>query len=209
PNSIPGLELLARRLVAEKKWSEAKGPLEKLIELYPGNVDADNSYLLLAAVHRELGETEAEQSVLEKLVALDADAVEANLRLAELSETAEDWERLTAAAERLLAINPLIRAPHRSLARAAGALDDRTTAISAYRALLRMDPVDPAEAHYRLARLLHREGELKAARRQTLQALEEAPRFRAAHRLLLELVDQTEVAAPAPEATDPATEQKP
>ena len=202
PNSIPGLDLLARRLVAEKKWSEAKEPLEKLIELHPGNVDADNSYLLLAAVYRELGETEAEQSVLEKLAALDADAVEANLRIVELSETAEDWERLAAAAERLLAINPLIRAPHRSLARAAEALDDRTTAISAYRELLRMDPVDPAEAHFRLARLLHQEGEFSAARRQTLQALEEAPRFRAAHRLLLELVDQPETTAPAPDATE-------
>jgi len=206
PNSIPGLGLLARRLVAQKKWREAKEPLEKLIALYPANVDADNPYLLLAAVHRELGETERERSVLEKLAALDADAVAANQRLVELAEAAEDWERVAAGAERLLAVNPLIRSPHRSLARAAEALDEPTRAISAYRALLRMDPVDPAEAHFRLARLLHGEGDSSAARCETLKALEEAPRFRAAHRLLLELVDRPEDAMPAPDAAEPDTE---
>jgi hypothetical protein len=49
-----------------------------------------------------------------------------------------------------------------------------------------LDPPDPAEAHYRLARLLHQAGD-PAAKRHVLQALEEAPRFREAHRLLLEI----------------------
>ena len=59
-------------------------------------------------------------------------------------------------------------------------------AISANRTLLRLDPPDPAETHYRLARLLHKRQDPEA-KRQTLQALEEAPRFRDALKLLREL----------------------
>jgi len=62
PNNIPGLQLLARRLVAEKRWHEAKEPLAKLLTLYPENVGPDSPYLPLARVHRELGETEPERS---------------------------------------------------------------------------------------------------------------------------------------------------
>ncbi len=207
PNNVPGLQLLAKRLVEEKKWREAKEPLEKLLALYPENVEAGGAYLLLARAHQELGETEAEQSVLEKLVALDGDAAEANLRLMQLYEAAEDWEGLAASAERLLAVNPLIRAPHRNLGRAAEALDETGRAIQSYRALVRMEPADPAEAHFRLARLLSRQGDLKSARRQVLKALEEAPRFRAAHRLLLELVDQPEDRAAVFGSAQPGAEQ--
>ncbi|MFH1918987.1 MAG: tetratricopeptide repeat protein, partial [Planctomycetota bacterium] len=209
PNNIPGLQLLARRLVEEKKWHEAKEPLAKLLLLYPENIGPESPYLPLARVHRELGETEPERSVLEKLAALDADAAEANLRLVELCEASEDWKGVAAAAERILAIDPLIRTAHRSLALAAEALDDPARAIPAYRALLRMGPVDPAEAHFRLARLLSGEGDLKSARRQVLQALEEAPRFREAHRLLLELVDGAEGKAGAPDSTEPAGKEPP
>ena len=207
PNNLPGLELLSRRLIDRKAWQEAKEPLEKLLTLYPENVEGGNAYLLLGRVHRELGETGAERSVLERLAALDSDAVEANLRLMELHEASEDWEGVAAGAERVLAANPLIRAPYRSLARAAEVLDDPTRAIRSYRAILRMDPVDPAEAHFRLARLLDREGDLKAARRQVLKALEEAPRFRDAHRLLLEVVERGEREAAVPVATEPGGEE--
>ena len=57
-------------------------------------------------------------------------------------------------------------------------------------ALLRMDPIDPADMHYRLGRALRRSGDLAAAKRQILYSLEEAPRFRAAHRQLLEILDE-------------------
>ena len=59
-------------------------------------------------------------------------------------------------------------------------------AIDAGRTLLRLDPPDPVGAHFQLARLLkgHNEPE---AKRQLLQAMEDAPRFREGHQLLLEL----------------------
>jgi hypothetical protein len=63
---------------------------------------------------------------------------------------------------------------------------DTHAGIEACRALLELDPPDLAGIHYRMATLLHRVGD-SAARRHVLQALEEAPRYRDALRLLLEL----------------------
>jgi tetratricopeptide (TPR) repeat protein len=61
-------------------------------------------------------------------------------------------------------------------------------AIDAYHKLLLLDPPDPAETHFQLARLLHARGGAESeAKRHVLQALEDAPRYRDAQRLLLEI----------------------
>ncbi len=192
PANLDGLRLLAAKLLEERRWPEAKEALNRMLELHPQDAGPDNAYLVLAAVHRGLNETDAERAVLEKLAALDSDAVDVYLRLIELCRESEDWEGVVRSAERVLAVNPLLPGVHRELATAAEALRDPARAIPSYRALLRMDPIDPAEMHFRLAGLLREQGDLKSARRQVLTALEEAPRFRAAHRLLLEIVDGVE-----------------
>ncbi len=199
PESLVGLQLLAAALMRDQAWQEAKRPLTELVRLYPEDTSDDCAYRMLARAHRELGETDSERAVLTSLAVLDADAVDVYRRLIEICEAEEDWAGVAENAERLLAVNPLLRAPHRQLARAAEHLGTPLRAISSYRALVRMDPVDPAESHYRLARLLHDQGDLDDARRQVLMALEEAPRFRAAQRLLLELVD-TPPGEPKPSA---------
>jgi tetratricopeptide (TPR) repeat protein len=189
PRSFPGLRMFASKLIEAERFEEAKAPLATLRALYPDHVGEDNVYALLARVHRELGETEEERAVLEELAARSGDATDAYLRLMELASSREDWEAVRKNAQRMLAVNPLVRTPHEYLAKAAEALNDAPAAIGAYRAVLSLEPFDPAETHYRLARLLRQQGEREEARRHVVLALEEAPRFRAAHRLLLELVN--------------------
>ena len=213
PTNYWALTEYAGSLVSEKKWEEAKAPLRKLIELFPENAGANNPYALLARVHRELNETESEREALEKLAALDADATDAYLRLMELGESANDWPAVARNAERFVAVNPLVPQPYRFHARASEARQQHASAIESYRTLLLLDARDPANVHFRLARLLHQTGDA-SAKRHVLQALEEAPRFRDAHRLLLELVDQPaeEPATPlpfAPEATEPVAPREP
>lgn len=209
PNSFWGLLGEGRALVAEKKHREAIAPLEKAAALYPGYGEAGGPYALLAAVHRELGDAAAERAMLEKHVALNAEAVEPRLRLAELAAAAADWAAVRDVAGQLLAINPLIPPPHQFAARAAEALGERPPAIEARRTLLLLDPLDRADHHYRLARLLVEENHLPAARREAVLALEEAPRFRDAHRLLLEIVEKSgDAAAPEP-APDPVVAPSP
>ncbi len=189
PQSFPGQRRLAAALVVEEKWAKAKDVLEKLKALYPEYVGPDNAYLQLAYVHRRLSDPAAEQKILEELAMRDGDALPAYLRLMELAETAGDWPGLAKNARRLLAVNPLIPAPYRRLGRAEMALGDRDGALTAYRALALLDDSDPALLHYQLASLLRQAGKPREALREVLKSLEEAPRFRDAHQLLLELVE--------------------
>jgi len=190
PRNLPGLHLLASHLAKANRWPEAKKTLAQLIGLCPGSIDGDNPYVLLAHAHQELGEAAEERRVLEQLAVLDSDATSAYRRLTELCLEAEDWEGLAVNAERMLAVDPLVREPYRLLAQASAALKDHGRAITAYRALLQMDPLDPVDTHYRLARLLVEQGDMPAARRHVLMALEDAPRYRDAQKLLLEIVDE-------------------
>lgn len=176
----------ARKLVVDKKWEEAKAPLKKLIELCPDQTGGNNAYALLAAAHRGLNETNDERAVLDRWAAKDGDAVEAFLRLSELAEGAKDWKETAQNAERFLAVNPLVPQPYRFLGRAREELGETKPAIGAYEKLLLLDPADPAEIHFRLATLLYKDKDA-GAKRHVLQALEEAPRYREAHQLLLEL----------------------
>jgi tetratricopeptide (TPR) repeat protein len=220
PNNFYVMTREAKRLVSEKKWPEAKTALLQLIELYPDQTSPDNAYEMLAAVHRALKETDEERAVLARIAEREADAIETYARLMELESARTNWTAVLQNAERYLAVNPLLPVPYRWLAQAAEALNEKPKAIDAYRRLLLLDPPNPAEAHFRLAKLLHDTAD-PAAKRHVLIALEEAPRYREAHRLLLDIAGrgtspasakekppsseqkQAEVAAPAP------TEKKP
>jgi hypothetical protein len=68
--------------------------------------------------------------------------------------------------------------------------------------LLSLNPPDQPEVRYRLARLLHSTGDT-AAKREVLLALEEAPRFREALSLLLEMESKSPTARPAASVKTP------
>jgi tetratricopeptide (TPR) repeat protein len=199
PKNFYALTQQAKKLVAEKKWTEAKGVLQRLIELFPAYTGADSAYDLLAFVHRQLKETAAEREVLVKLAARTPDDTDTFLRVMELAAAAKDWPAVAENARRFLAVNPLLAPPHRYLAQAAEATSAAPEAIEAYRSLLKLDPPDPAEVHFKLASRLHQAGDA-AARRHVLMALEEAPRYQAAHKLLLEIESKSPRIKPAPQA---------
>jgi tetratricopeptide (TPR) repeat protein len=196
----------ARKLLRERKYAEAKAPLETLIKLFPGNTGADNAYWLLAEAHRGLNETNAERLVLTTLAGLEADDVDTYSRLMELSAIAKDWGAVATNAQRHLAVNPLVAQPYRHLAQASEALGRRDEGISACQTLLLLDPPDPAGAHFQLARLLHEAGN-PGAKRHLLQALEEAPRFREGHKLLLEMTKPAKPTQPDSTPPNPAPSQ--
>ncbi len=190
PTNLTALTERARQLIRANDYAGAKVPLEKLIELYPNQHDSDSAYAMLAEVHRKLDETDAELAVLNKLAELSADASDAYSRLIVLARERKDWPAMQANAARLAAVNPLTPIPHIAEAEAAEALGQRPAAIAAYRTVLRLDPENPSDIHYRLARLLRDVGDA-GAKREVLLALEESPRFRDALQLLLELSEKT------------------
>lgn len=203
PKNFWVLQQKAKKLIEQKKWEDAKAPLKTLIENYPDQVGHESAYLLLAAAHRGLNETNLEHQALSRVAALDAEAAEAFLRLMELASASGDWSEVAANAERYLAVNPLVPAPYRFLGRAQEELRHGEKAIQAYQTLLKLDPPDPADVHFRLAKLLHAAGD-RSAKRHVLQALEEAPRFLEAHKFLLAITREKQPeAGKAPETAPP------
>jgi tetratricopeptide (TPR) repeat protein len=195
PHNYPALQRLARQLVAEKQWPKALQTLESMRNLYPQDAGADSLYALLAAVHREMGDTAAERLVLNTLADLTDDNVDVLSRITELTAESKEWELTKKYALRWLAVSPLQPAPHRRCAEAAENLHDDRLAIASYQALLLLNPIDAADLHLRLATTIERTGDLQLARKHALLALEETPRFREAHKRLLEIVRKIDAQA--------------
>lgn len=202
PNSFWALQQQAMSLLAEQQWEAAKKPLEKLIGLYPEYVGDGNAYALLAQVHRGLGETTEEAKVLAELAQRSADAGAAYERLTEIGIERRNWRQVAENGEKYLAVYPMLGSVHWRLGLAQEALGRDEQAIESYQRLLMLEPSDPVDVHYRLARLL-RPRDMAAAKRHVLEALADAPRFRDGHRLLLQIRAEQDTlpvnAGPGPE----------
>ena len=119
----------------------------------------------------------------------DDEASEGLLRLLELDSAAKDYKAALNHTRAFLEINPLQPAAYRIRGEAEEATGSKTNAIQSYSTVLKLDSPDQPDIHFRLARLL-KDDNAAAAHRHVLLALEEAPRFRAAHQLLLKLAEQ-------------------
>ena len=198
--------MLADQLISKREFAKAKKSLAKLIELYPEQTGLDSAYLLLSAIHRELNEPDDERRVLEQYISHTDDAKSALLRLIELQTKTQDWPAAATTVKRLLEVNPLLAQAQKARAATSEQTGDVDDAIKGLRAWLLMDPDDPAEAHFRLAKLLDANG-LPDAKKHVLAALEAAPRYREAQKLLLKIV-RSEPADAERTTTDKAADNK-
>jgi Flp pilus assembly protein TadD len=86
-------------------------------------------------------------------------------------------------------IHPYDAAVHDRMARLYAATGQHAKAVRERRAVLALNPVNRADAHFRLATALLDAGDRPGARRQVLRSLEIAPGFADAQQLLLRLQD--------------------
>jgi tetratricopeptide (TPR) repeat protein len=187
PHNFTGLMLLADLQMKSGQWADAADTLKKLIALYPDYAGGDNAYEKLAGVARHLNDRVTEKHTLLAFAGVSADSVTSNLRLIELHSEDAEWEEVSKATTRLRAIDPLLKPAHEAAARSSEQLGRPEDVVAALQRLLVLEPDDPADVHYRLAVALHALNRNDEAKRQVLMALEEAPRYRDAHRLLLKL----------------------
>lgn len=189
PDNWFGLRGQAALHLREKDWDAAEPLLKRLTELYPDHRAGDNAWLMLAAVARGKGETDIEIEMLKKSAALSATDVVGFKRLLDLLVEREEWSQVTAIAKKLRAVDPVGTTAWERLALAAESAGDYSQAVAPLGTLTELDPVDPADIYYRYAVALYKTGDRNTARRQLLKCLEHAPRYQAAHQLLLEITD--------------------
>ena len=187
PDDFP-LQLRAGAALFEaERDEEAAGRFRRAADLIPEYGGPNGPFRFLARIHRRAGRGPEAAGALRRHLARVPSAYEDWLLLAEIEREAGDHRAAAEALESALLAYPLFAEPHELLAEAAAAAADHRIEVRERRAALAADPPDRAEALFLLAAALRRSGDRPAARRRVLEALEIAPTYDRALRLLLDL----------------------
>jgi tetratricopeptide (TPR) repeat protein len=156
-------------------------------DYYPDYVEEHSVYEMLATAYEAKGDKKAAMAELEQYVKRGGRNPETIQKAAKLMEEAGRKKEAAAVLERLNFIYPMDNRAHQSLG--ALLLDEGKAAgaVREFHAVVANKPIDPAQAHYNLARAYHLNKEDEKAKDELLAALETAPGFRQAQKLLLEL----------------------
>ncbi len=176
---------LAAAATERKEWSVVVRSAREAVALFPSFVEPGSGYHFLVVANNALGNSAEAGLALAAITARNGDAVDENISLADLLEAARDSIGAMTALERAALIDPFDVKVQTRLGDLAFARAAWTVAIRARRAVIALGPTDRAEALYRLAQALAASGDLSAARKEVLRALDLAPDFEAAQNLLL------------------------
>ena len=154
---------------------------------YPEYVEAGSVYESLAALYLARGDRNAAIDELWRYVhAGGRSPARIQLLAASLVDAGRNQEA-AAALDRLNYIYPMDPEQHQKLGGLWLEQGNASGAIREFQAVLARNPIDPAQAHYNLARAYRSNRQEDLARDEVLAALEIAPGFRPAQKLLLEL----------------------
>ena len=174
-----------------KRYDEVLAHADAVIALYPDYVFDGNAYQLLAGAALALGKASVASSALARYVQHRGRDPAALEQLAKLQQDAGDKPAAIATLQKINLIDPVFDSDsHRHLGDLLMQTRDFTAARREFAAVLALHPLDKAQANYDLARACHGAGDADCAMNAVLAALEVAPDFRPAQKLLLELTGQ-------------------
>jgi tetratricopeptide (TPR) repeat protein len=192
PNNVTLLRSAVMKLIEAERYEDALQLLDRLQKIMPEDASASGVHALRAVVYRKLKQADEERKSLVDIVSRNADAVDALKRLIELDKAnGKQIEVLQWTAE-ILAVNPFLSDVHRIRAEAAEQLRQMPIAAESWRSILQLKPIDPAEAHLRYAQACLANQQHDVAKRHALMAIEEAPRYREALKLLSQIAADTD-----------------
>jgi tetratricopeptide (TPR) repeat protein len=170
-----------------KKWDEVISDGVRIRDLYPDYVDAASVYEFLAEAYEAKGEKDKEMAELARYSRIGGRNPTTLKRLATLESDAGQKREAAATLERINLIYPKDEDLHKRLGALYMDLNNPAAATREFTAVIAGPPLDPAGAHYDLARALKLANRTEEAKDEVLSALEAAPSFKPAQRLLLEL----------------------
>jgi tetratricopeptide (TPR) repeat protein len=172
----------------QKDYSTVISQGPAVLAMYPQYVDDANVYVLIANVEHEVGDAKGEAVILTAYEHAGGESPNLLMRLAKLETSAGNNADATATLERINYIYPVNNAElHRQLGDLLIAQNKYEGAIREYNALVASNPVDKAGAEFDLAQAYFAAGQKNKAQDSVLTALETAPDYRPAQKLLLEI----------------------
>ncbi len=155
--------------------------------VYPDYVEAGNVYTFVAEACLKKGDKACamdEWGRYSKIGGRDPDTMK---KYAKLLTDAGKLKEAEAALERMNYVYPVDAELHQMLGDLYMKTGDATHAVREYQALIAMHPIDQAGSHYDLAKAFQAVGKKDQARDEAVAALEVAPNYKPAQKLLLEV----------------------
>jgi cellulose synthase operon protein C len=177
----------AQRHLESGELDAARRAAERGRTIFPEYTGPNSPHRLLHEIHVRGGDQRAAADALRGLLRHDETDYDAHIALADLLEELGDRREAAAVLEAAMYIHPFDPQVHVRMAGLFSATGQHAKAVRERRAVLALDPVNRADALYRLAAALDDAGDRDEARRQVLRALEIAPNFADAQELLLRL----------------------
>lgn len=188
PQNFPATLFYASLLIKDERLEDAESVLQKLLERIPEDDSLNGPRRLLAEIYKRRQMPSKEIETLSEHLKYSADDLVAALRIQELYEMEQKLDGVAEAGHVIFAIDPFQPAALARTAAAAESLGQVDFAVSQLASLLELQKDDVARLHFRIAGLLKSSDPAKS-RRHVLLSLAQAPRYREAHKLLLELTD--------------------
>jgi len=181
-------QLSMQKKMSDGDWPGAIEQAGHMLELLPQYVEPNSPYLVLAQAREELGERPQAIEVLEDFWRRGGYDPAALGRLALWLAEAERIDDAIAVMQSINLVDPLDQALHGRLGDLLLERGRAEEALLEYSIALSLDPHDKATAYYRVANAYHELGNAEQAEDHLLQALDVAPNFRPAQRLLLDVM---------------------
>ncbi len=156
-------------------------------DIYPDYVEPGSVYELLAEAYLDKGDKAAAIAELERYEKRGGRTPASLKKLSALLAESGKKQEAAAALERLNFIAPQDDEMHKRLGDLYLETGNANGAVREYTAVLAQKPLDQASSHYNLARALEEAKRTDQAKEQLLLALEAAPGYRPAQKMLLEL----------------------
>jgi tetratricopeptide (TPR) repeat protein len=170
-----------------KDWAAVIKEGNAIRDIYPDYVEAGNVYEFLSQAYLAQGDKPKAIAELETYASVGGRNPGTLKQLANLQADAGKKKEAAASLERLNLIYLEDEPAHQKLGELYIDLGNSKLAVREYQSVLAGKPVDPAGAHYQLARALQMGKRLDEARDEVYAALETAPGYKPAQKLLLEL----------------------
>ena len=176
-------------LFKEEAFAEAKQYLETAHEMLPSYTGYPSPALVLAQIYEREGNRQSRLQWLEVLMENLQHDYGAAMVLAEAALEESDLEQAAYYLDRAIQVDPYRSDVHELKARYAEAVNDSAAAVTEYEVLMQLEISDPVEALTNLAQAYLNDGQASEAKRNLLYALEQAPSYERAQRLLLRSIE--------------------
>ena len=171
----------------DKPPSDLLQRARELEDIYPEYVESGNAYVMAANACLKAGNKPCAMAELGKYSRIGGRDLESMEQYASLLTEAGNKKDAAAALGRMVYVFPLDAGLHEKLGNLDLDAGNTADAVREFQVLVALNPSDKAGSHYDLAKAYMADGQKDKAREEAITALEAAPEFRPAQKLLLDV----------------------